>query len=48
MEACQSFQLVDNPKFAVLDGEMIGPYDILIASQAISKDLVFVTNNEKE
>lgn len=29
-------------------GEMIGPYDVLIASQAISKDLVFVTNNEKE
>ncbi len=29
-------------------GEMIGPYDILIASQAISKDLVLVTNNEKE
>ncbi len=29
-------------------GEMIGPYDILIASQAISRDLVLVTNNEKE
>lgn len=29
-------------------GEMIGPYDILIASQAIAKDLVLVTNNEKE
>lgn len=29
-------------------GEMIGPYDILIASQAISKDLILVTNNEKE
>ena len=27
---------------------MIGPYDILIASQAISRDLVLVTNNEKE
>lgn len=29
-------------------GKMIGPYDILIASQAISRDLVLVTNNEKE
>jgi tRNA(fMet)-specific endonuclease VapC len=29
-------------------GEMIGPYDILIASQAIAKDLVLITNNEKE
>ena len=29
-------------------GRMIGAYDILIASQAISRDLVLVTNNEKE
>ncbi|HMV45760.1 MAG TPA: type II toxin-antitoxin system VapC family toxin [Leptospiraceae bacterium] len=29
-------------------GELIGPYDLLIASQAISRDLVLVTNNEKE
>ncbi|TGN13791.1 type II toxin-antitoxin system tRNA(fMet)-specific endonuclease VapC [Leptospira ilyithenensis] len=29
-------------------GEVIGPYDLLIASQAISKELILVTNNEKE
>ncbi len=29
-------------------GEIIGPYDLLIASQAIANDLILVTNNEKE
>jgi tRNA(fMet)-specific endonuclease VapC len=29
-------------------GEVIGPYDLLIASQAISRELILVTNNEKE
>lgn len=29
-------------------GNLIGPYDLLIASQAISKQFVLVTNNEKE
>ncbi|TGN19538.1 type II toxin-antitoxin system tRNA(fMet)-specific endonuclease VapC [Leptospira idonii] len=29
-------------------GEIIGPYDLLIASQAISSDIILVTNNERE
>jgi tRNA(fMet)-specific endonuclease VapC len=29
-------------------GQIIGPYDLLIASQALAKDFVLVTNNEKE
>lgn len=29
-------------------GNSIGPMDLLLASQAISKNLTFVTNNEKE
>jgi len=29
-------------------GQVIGPYDLLIASQAISRELILVTNNEKE
>ncbi|MCW7496812.1 type II toxin-antitoxin system VapC family toxin [Leptospira levettii] len=29
-------------------GEIIGPYDLLIASQSIANDLILVTNNEKE
>ncbi len=30
------------------NGEVIGPYDMQIAAQAISNDLILVTNNEKE
>ncbi len=29
-------------------GQIIGPYDLLIASQALAKDLILITNNEKE
>ena len=29
-------------------GQIIGPYDMQIAAQAISKDLILVTNNVKE
>lgn len=29
-------------------GNLIGPIDMLLAAQAISNDLIFVTNNEKE
>lgn len=29
-------------------GEIIGPYDLLIASQAIANEMILVTNNEKE
>jgi tRNA(fMet)-specific endonuclease VapC len=29
-------------------GKMIGPYDLLIASQALASDLTLVTNNQKE
>jgi tRNA(fMet)-specific endonuclease VapC len=29
-------------------GEMIGPYDLLIASQALANDYTLVTNNERE
>ncbi len=29
-------------------GKPIGPYDLQIAAQAISRDLILVTNNEKE
>jgi len=29
-------------------GEVIGPYDMQIAAQAISRDLILVTNNVKE
>ncbi|MCB1174833.1 MAG: type II toxin-antitoxin system VapC family toxin [Leptospiraceae bacterium] len=29
-------------------GKPIGPYDLLIASEAFSQDLILVTNNEKE
>jgi tRNA(fMet)-specific endonuclease VapC len=29
-------------------GQLIGPYDMLIAAQAISKELTLVTNNTKE
>jgi len=29
-------------------GEIIGPIDILLAAQALSKDLIFVTNNADE
>ena len=29
-------------------GQIIGPYDLIIASQALAKDFVLVTNNEKE
>jgi len=30
------------------DGNIIGPFDMLIAAHALSKDIVLVTNNEKE
>ena len=30
------------------EGRIIGPYDMLIAGQAIAKDLILVTNNTKE
>ncbi|SIQ44527.1 tRNA(fMet)-specific endonuclease VapC [Alkalispirochaeta americana] len=30
------------------EGRIIGPIDMLLAAQALSKDLVFVTNNTKE
>jgi tRNA(fMet)-specific endonuclease VapC len=30
------------------NGRIIGPYDMLIAAQALSKDLILVTNNTKE
>jgi len=30
------------------EGNMIGPIDMLLAAQALSKDLIFVTNNTKE
>jgi tRNA(fMet)-specific endonuclease VapC len=30
------------------NGIIIGPYDMLIAAQAIAKDLVLVTNNTSE
>lgn len=29
-------------------GEIIGPLDLLIAAHALSRDLVLITNNEKE
>jgi tRNA(fMet)-specific endonuclease VapC len=29
-------------------GKIIGPYDMLIAAQALAKDLILVTNNVKE
>ena len=29
-------------------GELIGPYDIQLAAQALSRDLIFVTNNINE
>ena len=29
-------------------GQIIGPYDMLIAAQAITKNLILVTNNTKE
>jgi len=29
-------------------GKLIGPYDMLIAAQAIAKNLILVTNNTKE
>lgn len=31
-----------------MEGNVIGPYDMLIAAQAISKDLILVTNNMSE
>ena len=31
-----------------MQGQIIGPLDLLIAAHALSKDLVLVTNNEKE
>ena len=30
------------------EGKVIGPYDLLIASQAIARDLILVTNNTAE
>ncbi|MBN1410379.1 MAG: type II toxin-antitoxin system VapC family toxin [Spirochaetales bacterium] len=30
------------------EGNIIGPIDLLLAAQAISKNLIFVTNNTKE
>ena len=30
------------------EGKVIGPLDMLIAAHALSKDLILVTNNEKE
>lgn len=30
------------------EGKLIGPYDMLIAAQAIAKDLILVTNNTDE
>ena len=30
------------------EGKIIGPYDMLIAAQALAKDLILVTNNTKE
>jgi tRNA(fMet)-specific endonuclease VapC len=29
-------------------GKVIGPLDMLIAAHALSKDLILITNNEKE
>jgi len=30
------------------NGQLIGPIDMLLAAQALSNDLIFVTNNRKE
>jgi tRNA(fMet)-specific endonuclease VapC len=44
----------DAEKFGIIkaelskQGNIIGPYDLLIASQAIAKDLILVTNNTNE
>ena len=53
------FEIVDfNPKdayeygkiraFLESRGQIIGPYDLQIAAQAISRNLILVTNNVKE
>jgi len=44
----------DAERFGILrsqlkcEGAMIGPYDMLIAAQAVSKNLILVTNNQDE
>ena len=30
------------------EGKLIGPYDMLIAAQAVARDLILVTNNTNE
>jgi len=48
------FDTNDAEKFGILrsqlkcEGAMIGPYDMLIAAQALSKNLILVTNNRNE
>lgn len=49
-----NFDTNDAERFGILrsqlkhEGNIIGPYDMLIAAQAISKNLILVTNNKAE
>ena len=48
------FDDIDAEHFGIIrsqlkkEGKLIGPYDMLIAAQAIAKDLILVTNNKDE
>jgi tRNA(fMet)-specific endonuclease VapC len=44
--AAISYGLIRNELEA--NGKLIGPMDLLLAAQALSRDLVLVTNNERE
>lgn len=48
------FDDIDAEYFGVIrsqlkkEGKLIGPYDMLIAAQAVARDLILVTNNKDE
>jgi tRNA(fMet)-specific endonuclease VapC len=49
-----SFDMADAEIFGIIraelerKGELIGPYDLQLAAQALARDLIFVTNNTAE
>jgi tRNA(fMet)-specific endonuclease VapC len=48
------FESIDSEQFGIIrtqlkkEGNLIGPYDMLIAAQAVARNLILVTNNTNE
>jgi len=47
-DSCDAYEYGKIRAFLESKGKLIGPYDLQIAAQAISRNLILVTNNVKE